>query len=471
MEQFKGCQLSIEATERGMASTTRAGPGDGISAGHAFAGRAKPVCVVVVKRRLDDLLSGSGEYLKTCLETVERAGFQVKIVVAPVAGFGSRVYSRPSRWLTGRGLDTHWPQTVRVGNTFVSLSGSVWKRSLLRLFRHATWLIRRDSARSPAIPSNLAETPGCRESDRLIEAVNQLEPTLVVAEYSSTGPLLSACETRYRAVLLHDLFALRAQTFQEHGIAPDHEAITLQMERERLADADLCIYASLQELDVMSRELVDSRHVWLPPRVPPSRNAGPGPPHAVFLGVRHGGNLDALKLLLEEIWPLVREQLPGAELKVVGEICEEISLPAPPGVKLLGRIPDLESIGGPDAIGLAPVRAASGISIKVTSYIRLGMSVLASPEALTGYRDTLSDLVMTVPDPEGFASQLVELLRNQELRRTRAARGVTELAQRLDNGAILSVLQSMADLTHRGVSDIGVADREAMSLRKAQSSD
>ncbi|MCV6585584.1 MAG: glycosyltransferase family 4 protein, partial [Marinibacterium sp.] len=305
------------------------------------------------------------------------------------------------------------------------------------------WLIGGRRGDRPSIPSDLSQTLGEVEAADVVAAVNHLSPALVVAEYSSTAPLLAECDVPLRAVLLHDVFALRARAFADHAIPPDHARLSVDQEQRRVAAANICIYASLREKATLSKGLPGQTHIWLPPRVATCDYPEESDPFAVFVGVRHGGNTDSLHMLLNDIWPRVLDQHPEAKLRIAGEICEAVSCP-PRGVTLLGHVPDLGSVGGPDAIGLAPVRAASGVSIKVANYLGCGMSVLASPPALDGYDDTLSDLVQIADDPDSFADALVALFKNHTLRRQRARRGVRELPGRLDNRDIVSVLSSMA---------------------------
>ena len=180
----------------------------------------------------------------------------------------------------------------------------------------------------------------------------------------------------------------------------------------------------------MARLLPGKRHVWLPPPVRVRKVTARGAPRAVFMGVRHGGNQDALELILAEIWPAVRRALPEAELWVVGEIGDDL-LDPPEGVRLIRRVEDTAEIGGPDAVGLAPIRAASGVSIKIASYLELGMSVLASPKALEGYGAALDDLVVQAEDPAEFSAKLIALLSDTCLREETAQRSAENVAARV----------------------------------------
>jgi glycosyltransferase involved in cell wall biosynthesis len=164
----------------------------------------------------------------------------------------------------------------------------------------------------------------------------------------------------------------------------------------------------------------------------------------VFLGTRHAGNTDALKHLIDEIWPLVRQNSPAASLWVAGSACEELSSvqKSAPGVRIMGRVHDLSSIGGASSVGLAPTRIASGVSIKVAEYLRLGMPCIVYPVALEGFGSELDDLVDIADGPRAMADRIVALLSNDDARHQRSERGRAAAARRLDNQEVVSVLRS-----------------------------
>lgn len=313
---------------------------------------ASRVATILVQRRLDDVVSGSGVYLFTLVDKLIAAGFDIRIVVAPVSGFGSRPVLRLPRRFAQNGIDVVWPQSVKIGSCFVSVRPEVWRRTVLRGSALAWWWLSRRRRPRPAFENTLGKPLAEHELQPMTAAANAVRSAIVVSEYSALAPALAHCDTDLRAVLLHDVFALRAQSFRESGLRPDHVAVSLETEVGWLADADLCIYASQAEAARLSRALPEEVHIWMPPKVVVRQVPPTGPPRAVFVGVRHGGNLDALDMILTEIWPPVRRALPEAELWIVGEIRDAIGDP-PEGVRLLRRVDDLATIGGPDAVGCA----------------------------------------------------------------------------------------------------------------------
>jgi glycosyltransferase involved in cell wall biosynthesis len=102
---------------------------------------------------------------------------------------------------------------------------------------------------------------------------------------------------------------------------------------------------------------------------------------------------------------------------------------------------DLPSIGGASSVGLAPARVASGVSIKVAEYLRLGMPCIAYRLALEGFGSELDDLVDVADGPSAMADRIVALLSNDKERTRRSELGRSEAANRLDNREVVSVLR------------------------------
>ncbi|MEO1308530.1 MAG: hypothetical protein AAFV38_11565, partial [Pseudomonadota bacterium] len=104
---------------------------------------------------------------------------------------------------------------------------------------------------------------------------------------------------------------------------------------------------------------------------------------------------------------------------------------------------DLCTIGGPSAIGLAPERAVSGISIKVTTYLNLGMSVLTTPDVLEAYGHALDDLVETAEDTKQFVDRAIALLDDRDARLKRAEQVRGMLHYRLNTGDLVQYLSDV----------------------------
>ncbi|MDP1555995.1 MAG: glycosyltransferase, partial [Hyphomonas sp.] len=168
-------------------------------------------------------------------------------------------------------------------------------------------------------------------------------------------------------------------------------------------------------------------------------------PRVVFIGTVHGGNAEALNHFLDDVWPLVRAKAPALDFWIAGSIGKTLTpaRAALPGVKVLGRVESLESIGGANAIGIAPTRFATGTSIKVAEYLLLGMPTVVYPLALEGFGHALDDLVVTASGPERLAAELLSLA-NDSARRAALSDGAREHARaRLSHDDAIATIHRM----------------------------
>jgi hypothetical protein len=404
---------------------------------------------MLVARQLDSMTTGNGSYLMVFLRSVRRADLKVRLVFAPRRAFGNRPWFSIHPDFASVASEIVTPQSVRLGKLYWSLSPAVWGRFVIRLGQET---LRRAGLRIGSLTHirSLLGAPLSEAEATELAAVSDAHPAAVVtAEYSSLGPVLLKLKTPARkAVLLHDLFSHRAASFRARGEEPDHEDMTEADEANHVSAADTLVYASANEMAQFRLYNPQAAHVWLRPEVPdyPLANDN-APPRAVFLGTRHAGNTDALKHLIDEVWPLVRERSPSASLWVAGSACEGLS-PAQksaPGVRIMGRVHDLPSIGGASSVGLAPTRIASGVSIKVAEYLRLGMPCIAYRVALDGFGSELDDLVDVADGPRTMADRIVALLSNDLERNQRSELGRSGAAKRLDNREIVSILRAVSD--------------------------
>ncbi|MEO1495418.1 MAG: hypothetical protein AAFV19_25035 [Pseudomonadota bacterium] len=295
------------------------------------------------------------------IDTLREAGFEIRLVFAPESAFGGLPIARVGHDFLKRTSQIIWPGTLCLGRMFLSLRLRVWARFWRRLGLE----IRRLAGADFPDPIARASVPLSQtEAQTLAAAIDAEAPDLVVAEYSALGPVLTKLQTPgvSKAILLHDLFSQRAQTMRANDKPVDFTELSLKEEAAMCAAADQLIYASRAEREVLSPLLPDKVHHWLAPLRQPCQVIAPsGQPRALFMGVRHRGNLDALEFLMEEIWPQVTAQVPDAELCIVGEIGRYLKPEwrRQPGVRIHGIVEDLAQFGGADTIGLAPTRRAS----------------------------------------------------------------------------------------------------------------
>lgn len=398
---------------------------------------------IFVQRQLENLRSGNGAYLEMFLTAAQAAGARTRIVFAPWRSFGNRPWAHFHPRFEALSDSVVWPRTIRIGRTYLSLSGRVWWRFAVRLIK-AT---KRRLGLPAKVYSFLGTPLESDESSVVASICNAGSATLCVAEYSSLAPVLKQLsDDKLKGVLMHDLFSDRAARFRANGLEPDFLEISQDTEAVWAEDADVAFYASANEMASFNPRLPRAHGLWLRPTPPQHAvSAKNGPVRVVFLGTQHAGNKDALCHFIDDIWPRVHRADPDVEFWVAGSIGTDpdVERRRGPGIKLLGRVNDLADIGGACSIGVAPTRLATGVSIKVAEYLMLGMPTVVYSLALEGFGDTLSDLIDSADLPVEFADAVLALIDDAPKRAARSRDSARIAAERLNNKEVVTWLKDI----------------------------
>ncbi|HET7299579.1 MAG TPA: glycosyltransferase [Oleiagrimonas sp.] len=137
----------------------------------------------------------------------------------------------------------------------------------------------------------------------------------------------------------------------------------------------------------------------------------------VFIGgYNHPPNADAMRWMVHDILPRVRQQLPDIELHLLGDIPDEArrTLDAP-GVTLHGRVTELAPWMNACRVSVAPLRYGAGVKGKVNMAMSYGLPVVATPVAAEGMHLVDGEDVLIAEDADNFAAAVVRLYRDPEL--------------------------------------------------------
>ena len=129
----------------------------------------------------------------------------------------------------------------------------------------------------------------------------------------------------------------------------------------------------------------------------------------VFVGSEGLTNADGLRWCITTIWPLIRQAVPQAELHVHGSVCRLLGEAPAPGVVLHGYTPDLADALAQATIALAPLRAGSGLKIKMLDYMRHGLPCVTTSVGASGFQRPSKWPFLVADEPTAFAEQAVRL--------------------------------------------------------------
>ncbi len=130
----------------------------------------------------------------------------------------------------------------------------------------------------------------------------------------------------------------------------------------------------------------------------------------------HLPNLDALHYLVDEIWPLVRQQLPNAELTVAGARPPEsvLALDGHNGIRVAGEVPDMAPLYQQHRVLSVPIRAGSGTRLKILEAMACGLPVVSTAVGAEGIECRPGEDLVVADRPEDMAAAMVELLGGDE---------------------------------------------------------
>ncbi|MGE5174819.1 MAG: glycosyltransferase family 4 protein [Hyphomicrobiales bacterium] len=155
-------------------------------------------------------------------------------------------------------------------------------------------------------------------------------------------------------------------------------------------------------------------------------------------------NQDAVRFLVQEVFPRVRAAVPEATLHVGGKGSDAIGGWARvPGVRILGFVPDLEDALARAAVFVAPHRFAAGVQTKVLQALTSGTPVVTTPIVRAGLEPVPADVLRVAEDADGIAAHVIGLLRDPRGAAAMGARGRTWVRDRFTWGVSLEALETV----------------------------
>jgi len=140
--------------------------------------------------------------------------------------------------------------------------------------------------------------------------------------------------------------------------------------------------------------------------------------HFMTIGnFRHAPNWDAVLWLKQQIWPLIRAQLPQAELHVYGAYAppKATALHHPnSGFHIMGRAMDVDTVMQQARICLAPLRFGAGIKTKLADAMRNGLPSITTSVGAEGMSGGLTWGGSIVDDAQTFADAAVALYQQHQ---------------------------------------------------------
>jgi glycosyltransferase involved in cell wall biosynthesis len=120
-------------------------------------------------------------------------------------------------------------------------------------------------------------------------------------------------------------------------------------------------------------------------------------------------NTQAARLLVDEVFPLVWRELPGARLRLVGRGLPH-DIATDERVEAVGFVEHLRDAYAASDCAVVPLLTGGGSPLKFVEALAYGLPVVATPHAAAGLDAKAGEHYREGADPQGLARALVEVL-------------------------------------------------------------
>lgn len=170
----------------------------------------------------------------------------------------------------------------------------------------------------------------------------------------------------------------------------------------------------------------------------------------------HAPNYDAVLYLKQTIWPLIRKQLPKAELHIYGAYASQkvTQLNKPKeGFFIKGFAEDVNEVMQKARVCLASLRFGAGLKGKLIDAMKNGTPCVMTSIAAEGMFGDLDENGFIVDRPDAFAERAIDLYSNSEIWHTKQQNGFTILNQRFNKENLEEGLKSKIETLSINISE------------------
>src|SRR5262249_12440209 len=147
----------------------------------------------------------------------------------------------------------------------------------------------------------------------------------------------------------------------------------------------------------------------VPDTPPPPASA----PVVLLIASNNKMNVKALGDFLCFAWPLVRREVPGAELHVIGAVGDSAEAWSP-DIRILGHVDDVAAAYAQAPVVANPAVAATGLKIKTGEAVAQLRPIVTWPSGVEGIPPPARAMCHVATDWFDFAQRLVGLLRSDD---------------------------------------------------------
>ncbi len=420
------------------------------------------ICVLS-RQRIVGNTNGSSAYLLSLCEALHRDGHALHLLCPSPAVFG--------RWpalVMGREMAVFSSIKIRgalrIGNVYIVTDPTILRRALVGILGKGLASLG-IHIRALSKPAPYAIGLPWQPADlRYVARHAPRRADGILADYiflTEGNPYVLGAEGP-SAVVMHDLFSSRPAQFGPLGTKDTVGLVDEDTEMMMLGRADAVIAIQGAEAAQVRRRLPGTPVLLAPMAITPVAGPQPGTGSEIlFIGSNTSANVDGLHWFFDEIWPSVRRLHPAARLHVAGNVAGSFRT-IPEGVVMHGRVNDLRPLYAAAAVVVSPLRAGSGLKIKLIEALGHGKAIVATSTTLQGVAEIVGSAVLLADDAKDFTGAVATLLNDAALRARHGASALEVVRQHFSAVACYaSVVEFFAGATARSGCETGPDCAEA----------
>lgn len=279
-----------------------------------------------------------------------------------------------------------------------------------------------------------------------------LQPEIILAEYVFMTRALPLVRTEaIKVVDTHDVFSTKHEKIVQFGIE-DSLALSADEEASLLASADLVIAIQSEEAAELGKLVPNKPIVTVGIDFDPIATAGASVPDPIVLvvGSDNALNVRGLCDFLRFAWPLVRRDVPDAELRVVGAVGLQVEVDDP-SVKIMGLVDDLTAAYAEARVVINPAFAGTGLKIKTIESLCHLRPLVTWPSGVDGVEADIRSLCYIATDWYMFAQHVVQLCKSEDASQVLVRRR-EEILRRFSPDTTYAALKAALNGVHVGAS-------------------
>ncbi len=146
----------------------------------------------------------------------------------------------------------------------------------------------------------------------------------------------------------------------------------------------------------------------------------PGSTNIMTMGSLHyPPNADGIRWFLQEVFPLVQKQMPYVTLTVIGKNPPadfiQMANESKGAIEVTGFVDDLTPYMERAALMVVPVRAGSGMRVRLLEAFARSMPTVTTTIGLEGITATHDNEILIADSPQAFAAETIRLLQDKDL--------------------------------------------------------